>query len=172
MLIKLASIKIPNSLRHLETLLRSELTTLDPDVFAIVSDATEVSGLSSKYITVDQTSSDTSIASCLVSDPRALSVAIVDRTADVEQAATSICTARFRFQGGSPYAPDMVLVNEWVREEFVSACLKLASIEAAAISPNEKAGAAFNGQVTSQDKDNLTLLFDSRGVRLLEGTQK
>lgn len=148
------------------------MTTLDPDAFTIVSDASGVSGLSSKCIIVDQTSSDTSIASCLMSDAKALSVAIVDRTADVEQAATSICTAKFRFQGGSPYAPDVVLVNEWVREDFVSACLKLASIEAAAIFPHEKAGAALNGQVSSPDKDNLTVLFESRGVRLLEGSRK
>lgn len=171
MLIK-RPVQIPNSLRHLDTILRSELTTLDPDAFAIVAETAKVSCLSSNYLIVDQTSSGSAVGSSLVSDGQALAVAIVDRTADVEQAATAICAARFCFQGGSPYAPDVVLVNEWVREDFVSACLKFASTAAAAGRTGEKLGAASNGQVSGQLGESFTILFDSRGVRLLEGTRK
>lgn len=36
-------------------------------------------------------------------------------------------TARFSFQGTSPYAPDVVVVNEWVKKEFFEACAKYAT---------------------------------------------
>lgn len=152
-------------------ILRSELTTLDPDAFIIVAETVKVSCLSSNYLIVDQIPSGPTVESSLVSNMQALSVAIVDRTADVEQAATAICAARFCFQGGSPYAPDVVLVNEWVREDFVSACLKLASIAAAAVQTGEKPGAASNGQVSGRHEE-MTVLFDSKRVRLLEGTRR
>ncbi|KAL4861437.1 hypothetical protein BDV12DRAFT_204011 [Aspergillus spectabilis] len=48
-------------------------------------------------------------------------VAIVDRTADIAAAAASIVRARFAFGGRSVYAPDFVLVNEFVKEKFLEA---------------------------------------------------
>lgn len=148
------------------------MTTLDPDAFIIMAETSKVSCLSSNCLVVDQISSGSTVGTSLVSDGKALSVAIVDRTADVEQAATALCAARFCFQGRSPYAPDLVLVNEWVREDFVSACLKFASTTAAAARTGEKPGTASNDQVSGQFGENLTVLFDSKGVRLLEGTRK
>ncbi|ETS85193.1 hypothetical protein PFICI_03218 [Pestalotiopsis fici W106-1] len=166
-------VEIPNSLGHLDSFLRSELTTsLDPDGFAIVSKAVTVSRLSSDYVVVDQTLSDTTKESSLVSDSKALTVAIVDRTADVEQAASAICTARFRFKGRSPYAPDVIMVNEWVRDDFVSACLKLSSSHAASTVSAKKSGSALNGRTSHYPRDDFTVLFDSCGVRLVEGTRK
>ena len=58
-------------------------------------------------------------------------VAIVDRTADVQLAARELVAARFAFGGRSPYAPDCVLVNEFVKQAFLQAvlseCVKLGS---------------------------------------------
>ncbi|CAH0054432.1 unnamed protein product [Clonostachys solani] len=51
-------------------------------------------------------------------------VAIVDRTADLSLAAQALCAARFSFKGKSPYAPDVVIVNEWVLEPFIRACIR------------------------------------------------
>jgi hypothetical protein len=45
----------------------------------------------------------------------------VDRTADVKLAARELVAARFAFGGSSPYAPDLVLVNEFVKQEFLQA---------------------------------------------------
>lgn len=55
-------------------------------------------------------------------------IAIVDRTADIESAAKAIATARFTFGGTSPYAPDLVLVNEFVKKEFFEACSRHATL--------------------------------------------
>lgn len=48
-------------------------------------------------------------------------VAVVDRTADIEQAALALVDARFGFNGRSAYAPDLVLVNEYVQKAFLEA---------------------------------------------------
>jgi acyl-CoA reductase-like NAD-dependent aldehyde dehydrogenase len=47
-------------------------------------------------------------------------VAVVDRTADLDQAALAITEATFGFQGRSTYAPQAVLVNEFVAESLIS----------------------------------------------------
>jgi len=47
---------------------------------------------------------------------------VVDRTAHINEAAQAVVRARFSRRGTSPYAPDVVLVNEFVLEEFL-ACL-------------------------------------------------
>lgn len=57
----------------------------------------------------------------LVSMPSRETVAIVDRTADIALAAREINTARRAFGGMSPYAPDVVLVNEFVKPKFLEA---------------------------------------------------
>lgn len=63
----------------------------------------------------------------LVSAARTRAVAVVDRTADVEAAARAIVRARFGFAGRSPYAPDLVLVNEYVKKDFFEACTRFAT---------------------------------------------
>ena len=61
------------------------------------------------------------------------SIAVVDRTADVVSAAEHIIRARFGFRGRSPYAPDVVLVNEFVKKAFLDAAvqqsIKYSSVE-------------------------------------------
>ncbi|KAF7528392.1 hypothetical protein G7054_g10160 [Neopestalotiopsis clavispora] len=165
-------VEIPSSLGHLDSLLRSELTNLDSDAFAIVTEPITVSALSSDCIVVDQSVSGTVAGPGLVSNSKALTVAIVDRTANVEQAANEICRARFRFKGRSPYAPDVILVNEWVRDEFVSACLKIVSVQAASAKSARKPGAALNGHTSHHSRNDIKVLFDSCGFQLVEGTQR
>lgn len=69
---------------------------------------------------------DLSLPHCLPSKPQLRSVAIVDRTANVDQAASAIVSAHLAYRGASPHAPDLILVNEWVKKKFVDACVRLA----------------------------------------------
>lgn len=46
---------------------------------------------------------------------------MVDRTADVDEAAKALVSARLSFGGRSPYAPDLVLVNKVIENRFVNA---------------------------------------------------
>lgn len=59
----------------------------------------------------------------LVSPSESRAVAIVDRSAHLQKAASALVAARFSFGGRSPYAPDLVLVNEFVKNEFVVAVI-------------------------------------------------
>lgn len=51
-------------------------------------------------------------------------IAVVDRTANLQEAAEALVNARFSFGGRSPYAPDIVLVNEFVKKNFLEAVVR------------------------------------------------
>lgn len=106
---------------------------LDPNTFAIVNSSPDQSVLDEALL-VDQTSSGPprTLTSQLLSSNHARCVAVVDRSADVEAAAEAITTARFSFGGSSPYAPDLVLVNEFVKKRFFEACSRYATSSFAA----------------------------------------
>lgn len=61
-----------------------------------------------------------------LASPQSKVIAIIDRTADLVAAAEHLVTARFAFGGSSPYAPDLVFVNEYVKQEFLEHTLKFA----------------------------------------------
>lgn len=74
---------------------------------------------------IDQNSNETwPRANALASPSRSRVFGIVDRTADIKLAAREIVAARFAFGGSSPYAPDLVLVNEFVKEDFLQAAIE------------------------------------------------
>ena len=60
----------------------------------------------------------------LISDFNLTTAAVVDRTADLDEAARALVHARFSFRGRSPYAPDFVLVNEFVKKDLLQALIK------------------------------------------------
>jgi hypothetical protein len=98
--------------------------SLDPDSFCILNSPLRDS---SDIFLVDQASSSpASPVNQLPSNPSARSIAIVDRGADIEAAARAIVTARFSFQGTSPYSPDVVIVNDFIKQEFVEVCSRYA----------------------------------------------
>ena len=112
---------------NIDTLLKSLLTkALDNDTFGIVTKSVPSESLPA-HILLDQRSPSSSLISKtneLLSSTSSRTLAIVDRTANVDAAAQAIVTARFSFQGTSPYAPDLVIVNEWVKKDFFEACTK------------------------------------------------
>ncbi|CAL3967004.1 unnamed protein product [Diplocarpon coronariae] len=96
---------------------------LDSDTFGISDHPIEDPSVLASSFLVDQTgSSSTTTLNQLSSNTSARAIAIVDRTADIELAARSIINARFSFQGASAYSPDLVVVNEFVKDDFVAAC--------------------------------------------------
>lgn len=61
-----------------------------------------------------------------LASPQSKVIAIVDRTADLVSAAEQLVTACFAFGGSSPYAPDLVFVNEYVKKDFLEHILRFA----------------------------------------------
>lgn len=47
--------------------------------------------------------------------------AVVDRTSNIEEAARAIASSKLSFCGRSAYSPDLVLVNEFIAEQFLAA---------------------------------------------------
>lgn len=118
--------QLENNLRTLTRVLRETLkTALHPDTFAIASSPIRDTAILNSAIHINQNSSDNwPKANQLASPSRSRAFAIVDRTSDVKVAARELVAARFAFGGTSPYAPDLVLVNEFVKQDFLQAVVE------------------------------------------------
>ena len=96
---------------------------MDPDVFVIVFSAPNAEALSKCFVVDQRGPETTGVPATLPSIPQD-AIAVVDRTADVSQAAQVICAANFLFKGhNSKCVPRVVLVNEWILGAFVDACM-------------------------------------------------
>lgn len=95
---------------------------LDHDSFVVVDERPDAQFFSSRCVQLYGNASEAPERSpTVLSPPSARVVAIVDRTADIKGAASSILRARFSFQGQSPLAPDLILVNEFRVKVFCNA---------------------------------------------------
>ncbi|KAI4617380.1 hypothetical protein J4E80_005583 [Alternaria sp. BMP 0032] len=118
------ALKLENNLRALPSLLRKLLTeALESDTFAVIASDPPSDSLSACLQVFQETQVSSPTYTQLVS-PRNKIVAVVDRTADLASAAEQLVTARFAFGGTSPYAPDVVLVNEFIKKEFLEHVLR------------------------------------------------
>lgn len=116
--------QLDNNLRTLPSVLRTILSqALESDTFAFVSSAPSEEALKTCLQVLQETQVQQPSYTQLVS-PHNKVIAIVDRTADLVSAAEHLVTARFAFGGSSPYAPDLVFVNEYVKKEFLEQVLK------------------------------------------------
>lgn len=105
---------------------------LDPSIVEFVTSRASDDDLGPNHIRVlqnntaaaDQQSSLPTVYSPLISLPESRVVAIVDRGVDFAKTAAALVTARFGFGGNSPYAPDAVLVHEYVKKEFLIAVVE------------------------------------------------
>lgn len=97
---------------------------MDQDVYEIAP--TRPKDIGANCIQVIQTGdvADSEALKALVSPSKSLVVAIVDRTADLETAARILIDARMRFGGNSTYAPDVILVNEFAKQDFLKAAVR------------------------------------------------
>lgn len=119
-------VELPQTLRSVTSALRRVLlSSLDSDTFAISESRPADKDFLRDCTVVEQTQPQKpllpGVESTLSSSSRVL--AIVDRTATVDEAAKAVIHARFSRAGGSPYAPDAVLVNEFVLDEFMGRLL-------------------------------------------------
>ncbi|KAH7125486.1 hypothetical protein B0J11DRAFT_580030 [Dendryphion nanum] len=100
--------------------------SLDREAFGIVSARAPVKYLA-HCVVVDQ-NTDLTLGGIsprrVLSSPAHRSIAVVDRTGDVELAAKEIVASRSAFGGATPYAVDLVIVNEFVLERFNTAAAR------------------------------------------------
>jgi len=167
--------QLEDTLLNLDAGLKEALPdALDNDTFSISSQRLQDQDLVS-CILVDQTGEHSSAVQ-LVSSLEARAIAIVDRTADIDAAAKAIVTARFSFQGMSPYAPDLVIVNEFVQEDFFQACIRYATLSfashpAAARSPHHPSRVAQKAIKDAEEKAQLSC-FGSSTFMLIDISER
>jgi acyl-CoA reductase-like NAD-dependent aldehyde dehydrogenase len=98
---------------------------LDNDILHIVQRGASDSDLPTGAIRVFQESTQETVKPTdLISPSASRTIAIVDRTADLDSAAKALVAARFGFGGKSPYAPDVTLVNDYMMGEFLKAVVQ------------------------------------------------
>ena len=110
-----------------------------------------------------------------ISTPSYRTIAIIDRSAQVTDAAREVTRARFAFGGRSAYAPDLVLVNEFILKDFCIAVTQHAtSLFAGSIDGKQQNGnprknkIGTKGQDLETGKDDLvTLVAGSKGSIVL-----
>ncbi|KAJ4383825.1 hypothetical protein N0V86_000668 [Didymella sp. IMI 355093] len=120
------ALKLDNNLRAIPSLLRTLLPqALEPDTFALVSAAPSQDALATCLQVLQEMQIQQPTYAQLAS-PQSKVIAVVDRTADLVSAAEHLVTARFAFGGSSPYAPDLIFVNEYVKREFLEHVFKFA----------------------------------------------
>jgi aldehyde dehydrogenase (NAD+) len=164
--------QLENNLRALPSLLRRLLTAaLETDTFAVISSDPSSESLSACVQVLQEKHIGQPIYSQLVS-PRSKVIAIVDRTADLASAAEQLATARFAFGGTSSYAPDLVLVNEFIKKEFLEHVLKHSIRFLAGSSGLSNASATTReAKKSSGVAENFKYLSDSKSWKLNVITQ-
>ncbi|KAK3359951.1 Aldehyde/histidinol dehydrogenase [Lasiosphaeria hispida] len=162
-------------------ILREALTkALDQNTFYVSDGVVTDSSILDSAVLVDQTGdgSVSTLTRHLISSSSTRTVAVVDRTANVEAAAKAITRARFGFGGTSPYAPDLVLVNEFVKKPFLEACSRYATAAFASDSEGRWArGRADNEEeiqrlVNEGEEKKEVTSFGSRGFKLIDVLDK
>lgn len=166
--------QLEDTLLQVDGVLRRILPdALNPNTFSLSKTIKDPAILENALL-VDQTSSApaVSLTNQLLSSSGTRAVAIVDRTADLQAAAKAITYARFSFGGTSPYAPDLVLVNEFVKEDFFEACSKYATLAFARESSVKKVsvnlGEATRKAVQEAEAKKQVTSFGSNDFKLVD----
>ncbi|KAK4444446.1 Aldehyde/histidinol dehydrogenase [Podospora aff. communis PSN243] len=163
-------VELPTEGGHeVDVVLKEVLTeVMDGNTFWVSEGAVEDEEFLRGAVVVDQRG-EGGLGRQVVSSSKARVVAVVDRTADVEEAARAITRARFSFGGGSPYAPDLVLVNEFVKTKFYEACSRYAT---RAFADRQSSSAEELGPVDmaveKAEAQKQVVSFGGQGFKLLD----
>lgn len=169
----LTRIQMPNTSLELDRVIRETLLpVMDRDTFAIVDKRPASATFFNETVVVADTTGDQISAfgaAHTLNVSSSPAVAIVDRSADIANAVEHIVRARFSFCGTSPYAPDLVFVNEFVVDDFCRAALKIfTSSLSDAIQTSHKTR-SWVKHATSTDSEATVLVSGARGrIQLLK----
>jgi hypothetical protein len=142
---------LKQTLSELNALLRTLLSkALDADTFAVVDTTPESDDpIWEKCVRVYGAANDERPSfTQLISPSQSRVVCVIDRSANVEQAARAIVRARFSFKGRSPYAPDMILVNEFRQKHLCNAVVQEVTKHVA-----EQIDCTSNGSISKRERE-------------------
>lgn len=159
------TLQLENKLGFLLSVLGKVLTeALQPDIFSTVASTPNPESLQEcLQVLQDYQAEETTVTQLqLASSISRRTMAVVDRSADLACAARDIVRARFAFGSNSPYAPDVVLVNEFVAKEFMDLVLR-AAIPYVTSGPHDKG--PMKSQEDAQVNEALNSLKSNKDWR-------
>ncbi|KAJ9633569.1 hypothetical protein H2204_006952 [Knufia peltigerae] len=122
-------LELESSLRAVDQYFRREFKVLDNASCIIVTTRVDNAAFLARCRLIDQTTPVLDYPDSLQHRSHQITVAVIDRTADISKAARAILASKCRFRGTSPYGVDVVLVNEWIKEKFLAQCREVIDTE-------------------------------------------
>ena len=152
-------------------MLRKVLTgALDRDTFAIVDQHVADESFLAESLQVIQDSSISPSAGgarTLISPSLGQILAVVDRTADLNRAAESLVRSRFSFGGKAVYAPDIVLVNEFVKKPFLEAAMRHAAAYTSPTTNGTTNGSADTKEIADANESLRSLATSTSSANIV-----
>lgn len=150
---------------------------LDRDAFAIISSRAPAEFLS-HCIVIDQaqklSQAEANSAQRILPSTVGQNIALLDRTGDIQLAAREIVASCLAFRGRGRYAIDLVLVNEFVADDLVSALSHV--LEKQSISNKETVPPAQRKTTRSSPEDSMASMIDekisSKEIKSVKGDSK
>lgn len=159
-------------MRSVDQYFRTSFKVFDDASCIVASTRIEDPVFLAKCLLVDQTTVVLKNPDSLQHRPHQLAVAVVDRKADIARAAQAVLASKCWFGGTSPYSVDVVLVNEWVKKDFVACCSEILKTESSALCMSSDSNSGkfetLNKVETSRQKGDM--LLDIHGVSVFECT--
>ncbi|KAK5047266.1 hypothetical protein LTR84_006788 [Exophiala bonariae] len=162
-------LELEPSLHAVDQYFRTEFEIFDGASCIIASTRIEDATFLSRCRVVDQTTNATIYPDSLQHRPHQITIAVVDGTANVRKAASEIIASKCRFGGSSPYGVDIVLANEWVKDEFLTQCKDILETEYSTLQQHSERVQAVKTPKNSKSKGNV--LLDLSGVQIKEYTR-
>ncbi|KAJ4319255.1 hypothetical protein N0V84_006446 [Fusarium piperis] len=160
-------VQTQNSLLETPSLVPSLIQeSLDKDILEVTNQQVNSADVNHPLIRVLQNGSTHPTSNRdLVSNPKAPVIAFVERDADVQAAAKALVSSRLGLGGKSPYAPDVVYVNEWVKKDLLSALVQQSTNFMAGPAGSSRAGNSPKSGLTRQVEKDSSAHIVSSGPR-------
>jgi hypothetical protein len=145
--------------------------SLDKDILEVTSQQVNSEDIDHPHIRVLQNGSTHSTSNQdLVSNPKAPILAFVERDADVQAAAKALVSSRLGLGGKSPYAPDVVYVNEWVKKDLLRALVQQSTDFMANPTVTRRSAKAAKSELAKQaEKDgSVNIIASGSGGLILD----
>jgi hypothetical protein len=156
---------LENSLRSLDAFFRNDFRVYDGDAFAITTSKIMDAAFLDKCLVVDQMTPQTAALHALQHYQDWVAVAVVDRTANLSQAAGAIIRSKTAFGGTSPFAVDVILVNEWIRTEFMGELKTIMGMTPQKVSKSKHGKTQKTGAAAKEKEE---ILLEMNGVMVAE----
>lgn len=141
---------------------------LDGGIFSVTKKPTTAADIGHPHVRVAQESSEDNQETRrqLSSSSTTPVIALVERDAQLDEAAKSLVVARFSRGGRAPYAPDIIFVNEWVKRPFLEAVVrqKVAMTSASADTSSRVERAKPRGPLYTKEVEDGDVVLISSGA--------